>query len=194
MSDVDGDGALNQQEFCVAMHLVYNRLSGRELPKKVPEELVVSLQPVRVPSVPVRACTHCTVIQRPQQRGPGTGRSDPNQGYREPERGLRPVFVPEQQRVLQAFATTSAGDEDGAAGRAQPDLFAVAPTASQLHHATRDRPTIRYGAAPGASIRHHGRVLRRRAPSWRRTEPATHRTGDAERHGGHRHTSGRRLP
>jgi len=47
MSDLDDDGALSANEFCIATHLVFNRLSGRELPRRLPDELMLSLQPVR---------------------------------------------------------------------------------------------------------------------------------------------------
>ena len=139
------------------MHLVYNRLSGRELPKRVPDELIVSLQPVRVRLCAPHRHRHCprsTAHGPTRSCRPRLGRAC--QGYREPERAPREVFVPEQQRVLQAFAAMSAAGGDGGAPVAsatasaapKEDLFAQAPTASQLHHATRDRPTIRSACLP----------------------------------------------
>jgi hypothetical protein len=112
LADADGDGALTQNEFCVAIHCVYHRLSGSELPRRVPDELYLSLQP----------------------------------GYVEPERpSVRERVVSEQQRVLQAFAAADAGPPTPAT---LLDLFGSAPTASSLHHATRDRPTIRCAPHP----------------------------------------------
>eukprot|EP00730_Choanoeca_flexa_P016534 TRINITY_DN7837_c0_g1_i4.p2 TRINITY_DN7837_c0_g1~~TRINITY_DN7837_c0_g1_i4.p2 ORF type:complete len:163 (+),score=50.47 TRINITY_DN7837_c0_g1_i4:1347-1835(+) len=37
LSDIDQDGYLDEDEFCVAMHLCHQALSGKELPTKLPE-------------------------------------------------------------------------------------------------------------------------------------------------------------
>eukprot|EP00045_Choanoeca_perplexa_P001809 m.21868 g.21868 ORF g.21868 m.21868 type:complete len:542 (-) comp11172_c0_seq1:40-1665(-) len=37
LSDLDKDGYLDEDEFCVAMHLCHQALSGQELPEKLPE-------------------------------------------------------------------------------------------------------------------------------------------------------------
>jgi len=42
LADVNGDGALNQDEFGIAMHLVYGKLAGQELPNKLPPALVLA--------------------------------------------------------------------------------------------------------------------------------------------------------
>lgn len=36
LSDIDGDGRLSVQEFCIAMHLIQNKLRGIEVPRVLP--------------------------------------------------------------------------------------------------------------------------------------------------------------
>ncbi|EDQ87078.1 uncharacterized protein MONBRDRAFT_38103 [Monosiga brevicollis MX1] len=40
LSDIDSDGYLDEEEFCVAMHLCHECLGGQELPSKLPDLLV----------------------------------------------------------------------------------------------------------------------------------------------------------
>jgi len=40
LANVVGNGKMNANEFCVAMHLIFRRKAGKALPSKLPEELV----------------------------------------------------------------------------------------------------------------------------------------------------------
>ena len=40
LSDVDTDGFLDQEEFCLAMHLIKVKLDGNELPNILPDHLI----------------------------------------------------------------------------------------------------------------------------------------------------------
>ena len=40
LADVDGDGALDSDEFALAMHLIHVKLDGYDLPEDLPEHLV----------------------------------------------------------------------------------------------------------------------------------------------------------
>ena len=40
LADVDGDGALDSDEFALAMHLIHIKLDGYDLPEDLPEHLV----------------------------------------------------------------------------------------------------------------------------------------------------------
>ena len=155
LADADGDGSLNATEFVVAMHLVYNCLSGRELPRQVPEELVLQL-PVcwgaqRHVCVCVCVCAYSRARLMPSPkcrcasdpRGAGRRRH-----HHQPSERSRPTpFVPQQQRVIQAFAAPGAP-------AVTVDPYAAAPHPSELHHATRDRPTLRCGRTPRAFTLH----------------------------------------
>jgi len=143
MSDLDDDGALSADEFCIATHLVYNRLSGRELPRRLPDELLLSLQPVRPALERRRAPLRDRRSKLTAARSPLTEHALP-QDYVPPERPP-PSYVSEQQRVLRAFAAGAAGAGEGAAPPVG-DLFAEAPRPPQLHTLTRDRPSLRYAS------------------------------------------------
>lgn len=40
LSDVDADGFLDSDEFCLAMHLINVKLDGNELPNVLPDHLI----------------------------------------------------------------------------------------------------------------------------------------------------------
>ena len=40
LSDVDADGALDSDEFALAMHLIHIKLEGYDLPEDLPEHLI----------------------------------------------------------------------------------------------------------------------------------------------------------
>lgn len=40
LADVDGDGALDSDEFALAMHLIHVKLDGYDLPEDLPDHLV----------------------------------------------------------------------------------------------------------------------------------------------------------
>ena len=42
MSDLDNDGSLIRDEFCLALYLVQRKLDGKELPKELPSFLIPS--------------------------------------------------------------------------------------------------------------------------------------------------------
>jgi len=101
LSDIDGDGALSKIEFCVSLHLVLLKLGGVEIPRKLPEETVASLQP-------------------------GFVYVDPN--------ASKPKVHSDVVRVLNQF---NGPDESPGQGE---DPFNSTPRASQLQHATLNRP------------------------------------------------------
>ena len=42
LSDIDNDGSLTEEEFCLALFLIQRKLEGKELPKELPEFLIPS--------------------------------------------------------------------------------------------------------------------------------------------------------
>lgn len=44
LSDIDGDGKLDRQEFRIAMHIINSCLKGFEIPSQVPQDLILDSQ------------------------------------------------------------------------------------------------------------------------------------------------------
>jgi actin cytoskeleton-regulatory complex protein END3 len=91
LSDMDNDGQLDFDEFCVAMHLTYDSLNGGNPPSSLPSQLIPNSKRHLVGS---SVTSQMTGYQQPQQTGYQMGYQQPqptgfqNQqptGYQQPQ-------------------------------------------------------------------------------------------------------------
>lgn len=80
LSDIDKDGNLDFEEFCIAMHLTFDCINGVEAPISLPPSLIPSNKAHLLPQYPQQ-----TGYQQPQQTG-YQGYQQPQQtGYQQPQ-------------------------------------------------------------------------------------------------------------